>query len=60
LVWIVGPLKRRAASGIDHFDELLDEARARAPERRLVTIGYVGAMAAGLASNFVRNGQLLR
>jgi enoyl-[acyl-carrier protein] reductase I len=50
-----GPLKTRAASGIDHFDELIDAARARAPERRLVTIEDVGAMAAGLVSDFARN-----
>ncbi len=50
-----GPLKTRAASGIDHFDELIDEARSRAPERRLVTIEDVGAMAAGLVSDFARN-----
>jgi len=50
-----GPLKTRAASGIDHFDELIDQARARAPERRLVTIADVGAMAAGLVSDFARN-----
>jgi enoyl-[acyl-carrier protein] reductase I len=50
-----GPLKTRAASGIDHFDALIDEARARAPERRLVTIEDVGAMAAGLVSDFARN-----
>jgi enoyl-[acyl-carrier protein] reductase I len=50
-----GPLRTRAASGIDHFDELIDEARARAPERRLVTIEDVGAMATGLVSDFARN-----
>lgn len=50
-----GPLKTRAASGIDHFDRLIDEARARAPERRLVSIDDVGAMAAGLVSDFSRN-----
>ena len=50
-----GPLKTRAASGIDHFDELIDQARARAPERRLVTIADVGAMAAGLVSDFAQN-----
>lgn len=50
-----GPLSTRAASGIDHFDELIDKARARAPERRLVTIEDVGAMAAGLVSDFARN-----
>ena len=49
-----GPLKTRAASGIDHFDELIDEARARAGAA-LVTIADVGAMAAGLVSDFARN-----
>jgi enoyl-[acyl-carrier protein] reductase I len=46
-----GPLRTRAASGIDHFDELIDQARARAPERHLVTIEDVGAIAADLVSD---------
>jgi enoyl-[acyl-carrier protein] reductase I len=50
-----GPLKTRAASGIDHFDAVIDEARARAPERRLVSIEEVGAMAVGLVSDYARN-----
>jgi enoyl-[acyl-carrier protein] reductase I len=50
-----GPLKTRAASGIEHLDELIDEARARAPARRLVTIEDVGVMAAGLISDFAHN-----
>jgi len=50
-----GPLKTRAASGIEHLDELIDEARERAPVRRLVTIEDVGAIAAGLVSDFARN-----
>lgn len=50
-----GPLKTRAASGIDHFDELIDEARARAPERQLVTIEDVGALAANLVSDESRS-----
>jgi enoyl-[acyl-carrier protein] reductase I len=45
-----GPLKTRAASGIAHFDELLDEAAARAPTHQLATIDDVGAVAAFLAS----------
>jgi enoyl-[acyl-carrier protein] reductase I len=49
-----GPLKTRAASGIDHLDELIDEARARAPVRRLVTIEDVAGMATGLVSDFAR------
>lgn len=50
-----GPLMTRAASGIAHFDALIDEARARAPQHRLVTIEDVGNMAAGLASDAARN-----
>jgi enoyl-[acyl-carrier protein] reductase I len=45
-----GPLKTRAASGIAHFDELMNHASARAPTRQLVTIEDVGAYAAFLAS----------
>jgi len=45
-----GPLKTRAASGIEHFDALLDEAAARAPTHHLATIEDVGAYAAFLAS----------
>ncbi len=49
-----GPLKTRAASGISHFDELMEEAAARAPARRLVSIDDVGAAAAALASDGAR------
>lgn len=49
-----GPLKTRAASGIDRFDELLERARQRAPEHRLVTIDDVGHVAAFLASDVAR------
>lgn len=45
-----GPLMTRAASGIDKFDALVDEAQTRAPLRRLVTIQEVGQMAACLLS----------
>jgi enoyl-[acyl-carrier protein] reductase I len=45
-----GPLKTRAASGIGHFDELMNEAAERAPTQRLAPIGDVGAYAAFLAS----------
>ena len=45
-----GPLATRAASGIDHFDELLNEAAERAPTNQLATIEDVGAYAAFLAS----------
>jgi enoyl-[acyl-carrier protein] reductase I len=50
-----GPLKTRAASGIDQFDELLASAEDRAPTRKLATIEDVGAMAAFLASSEARN-----
>jgi enoyl-[acyl-carrier protein] reductase I len=50
-----GPLKTRAASGIDHFDELLAAAAERAPTHQLATIEDVGAMAAFLASPGARN-----
>lgn len=39
-----GPLPTRAAFGIAHFDRLLDDAARRAPLRRLVDIGDVGAL----------------
>ena len=50
-----GPLSTRAASGIDHFDELLTAATERAPTHQLATIQDVGAVAAFLASNAARN-----
>ena len=46
-----GPLKTRAASGIERFDKLLDQARARTPEHRLVGIEDVGNVAALLVSD---------
>lgn len=46
-----GPIATRAASGIEAFDALIDDARARAPERRLVSIDEVGNIAAFLASD---------
>ena len=45
-----GPVKTRAASGIDRFDELLDGARERTPANQLVTIEQIGRVAAFLAS----------
>lgn len=43
-----GPLKTRAASGIDHFDELVADAVARTPSHRLVDIAEVGRVVAFL------------
>jgi enoyl-[acyl-carrier protein] reductase I len=45
-----GPVKTRAASGIDRFDELLNRVRERTPANQLVTIDQIGAVAAFLAS----------
>lgn len=43
-----GPMRTRAASGIDHFDEILDMAMTRSPGRRLVDISEVGRVVAFL------------
>lgn len=50
-----GPLATRAASGIDHFDDMLSAAAARAPTHHLATIEDVGAMATFLASREAKN-----
>ena len=49
-----GPIKTRAASGIGHFEKLLDDAAVRAPQHQLVTIGDVGAVTALLCSDAAR------
>jgi enoyl-[acyl-carrier protein] reductase I len=49
-----GPIRTRAASGIDRFDRLLEEAEARAPEHHLVEISDVGNLAAFLVSDAAR------
>ena len=49
-----GPIKTRAASGIGHFEQLLDEASSRAPQHQLVTIADVGAVTAMLCSDAAR------
>ena len=49
-----GPLQTRAGSGIDHFDELIEAARHRAPQQSLVGIEDVGQMAVGLVSDLSR------
>jgi enoyl-[acyl-carrier protein] reductase I len=38
-----GPVKTRAASGINHFDDLIDRAAKLAPARNLVSMEDVGA-----------------
>lgn len=49
-----GPLKTRAASGSEHFDELLERARVRTPGHRLVSIDNVCNLAALLLSDAAR------
>lgn len=46
-----GPIRTRAASGIDHFDDLMADAAFRAPEHHLVDIEDVGNLAAFLVSD---------
>ncbi len=50
-----GPMRTRAASGIAHFDDLINEAVSRSPERTLVTLEDVGAYAAFLASDSAKH-----
>ena len=49
-----GPIKTRAASGIGRFDELMETAAERAPERALCTIEDVGLATAFLATDFAK------
>src|SRR5271166_5818877 len=49
-----GPIKTRAASGIDHFDDLIERAAKLAPERRLVSIEDVGMATAVLATDYAK------
>lgn len=50
-----GPLPTRAGHGLAGFDELLAEAAAKAPLRRLVTIEDIGALTAFLVSDAARS-----
>jgi enoyl-[acyl-carrier protein] reductase I len=47
-----GPVKTRAASGIEHFDELLEETARKAPLRRTIDACEVGRAALLLASDY--------
>jgi enoyl-[acyl-carrier protein] reductase I len=49
-----GPIQTRAASGINHFDELIEKAASRAPNRALVSIEDVGMATAFLASEYAK------
>jgi enoyl-[acyl-carrier protein] reductase I len=46
-----GPIRTRAASGIDRFDDLIARAAAEAPEHQLADTADVGALAAFLVSD---------
>jgi enoyl-[acyl-carrier protein] reductase I len=50
-----GTIATRAASGLDHFDDMMKEAREKSPMKRLATIEDVGALAAFLASSGATN-----
>ncbi len=49
-----GPVKTRAASGIDHFDDFIDRAAKLAPAKNRVSIEDVGAATAFLATDFAK------
>ena len=49
-----GPVKTRAASGIDHFDDLMERAAKLAPVRSLVSIEDVGVATAVLATDYAK------
>ena len=50
-----GPVNTRAASGLSHFDALMEKAAANAPIRSLVSIEQIGEAAAFLVSDRARN-----
>jgi enoyl-[acyl-carrier protein] reductase I len=50
-----GPMKTRAASGIQEFDQLFAEARRRAPLPREVGIDDIGSLCAFLVSDAARS-----
>ncbi len=50
-----GPVKTRAASGLSHFDALMEKAAAHAPIRSLVSIEQIGEAAAFLVSDRAKN-----
>jgi enoyl-[acyl-carrier protein] reductase I len=50
-----GPVRTRAASGLAHFDLLLEKSAAAAPLQQLVTLGQIGEAAAFLVSGKARH-----
>ena len=49
-----GPIRTRAASGIGHFDDLIERVAKLAPEQSLVSIEDVGAATAVLATDYAK------
>jgi enoyl-[acyl-carrier protein] reductase I len=49
-----GPVKTRAASGLDHFVDLLERAAKRSPVKRLISIEDVGTAVALLATDYAK------
>jgi len=47
-----GPVMTRAASGIEHFDQIVAQSIQRAPQHKSVTIDQVGALAAWLVTDW--------
>jgi len=50
-----GPIRTRAASGIDRFDELLADAAAQVPIHQLADINDVGQLARYLVSDAAKH-----
>lgn len=50
-----GPLKTRAASGLEDFDKLIERAIEESPMRTLVDIFDVGAMVTYLSTDYAKN-----
>lgn len=50
-----GPLRTRAASGLDDFEQLIEQAQKKSPLLSLADINDVGAMLTFLASNYAKN-----
>lgn len=50
-----GPVKTRAASGLSHFDALMEKAASTAPIHSLVSLEQIGEAAAFLVSDKARN-----
>ncbi|MCW8416834.1 enoyl-ACP reductase FabI [Fluoribacter dumoffii] len=50
-----GPLKTRAASGLENFEHLIQQTKEKSPLKSLVDIDDVGAMVVFLASKYAKN-----